>query len=212
MKTKIRNILIVGVAVFIAVLILIVAFSKMHVGGKFYKSRILVFYATDCRNSGCTASKHILWEANPFRFEALSEDNPSDMWIGSDFERMGKDDRNVYYIEIVETGDSWVRLEPTIIKEVDVQTFQHAAGSFFKDSQNLYFQNTLLEGAHDLENFRSIDKYYYTDGLTVWYDDNALQKKVSVLNGADPKTFLSQGYGYSEDANNSYYLGKKIEE
>ncbi|UFX83405.1 DKNYY domain-containing protein [Candidatus Absconditicoccus praedator] len=164
--------LLIGIGIF---LYLIIVYRIVYVPkdfGRHYSKNFLYVYYEGNMIDG----------ADPISFEVFRENL-----------RYAKDKNNVYY-----RGE--------IQEKKDQKTFELLGCSrtkcYGKDTENVYFNNKLLEG------FNSNDVFYIGD-LYLGYEDNVYYKG-ELVEGADLNTFRYTLDGYRKDDYNKYYKGEKI--
>jgi len=90
---------------------------------------------------------------------------------------------------------------------IDNATFKllDSKGKFTKDGNNIYFQVYILKDA-DPKTFKILDEdlSYSTDGKYIYYDFYRVE-------GADPETFEILGKHYARDADNIFYLERRVD-
>lgn len=79
----------------------------------------------------------------------------------------------------------------------------YLAGKYTIDTNNVYYNGQVLEGA-DSATFQTIDDYYSRDKNKVYIE-------FGVIDGADSASFEVLGFGYSRDKKDVYYKYKRIE-
>ncbi len=144
-------------------------------------------YATPFLSSVAGENRAIVQGADPSTFVALG--------LG-----YGKDSNNVYWSSYYHNS--------AIVQGADVKTFE-VASTYAKDANHIYDIGTVLTNA-DVTSFHRVgNSIFYADKSHIWTTGEIGTGAMSIIQGADPNTFVLTGTDTAKDANHTYSFDAK---